>query len=250
MKKAAYMGIPDLHNYDLKSSQVNGLIQQFQDAGIPIDWLVDYRDHPERREEYAYDINIDQNTFKICLLTLIMGGTLGSVEVKSRNARGAILTAIDDYHNGSSMSSSISYMKFKRIVRPLINDIDKWHNHLLTYNQNEQTDDVMYKYEGIVNRRNPTGKIMAIGRIAPDGTIQTLEQRQITKRRLAAFVLQGQEAAFIHHLTNLSSKYGFEVVGNEHDGLLTLGQIPKEAIEEAEKHSGLRNPILEEKPFG
>jgi hypothetical protein len=56
------------------------------------------------------------------------------------------------------------------------------------------------------------------------------EQRQQLKRQLAAFVLQGREAAFILRLTALGPKYGFTPMGNEHDGLIVLGTIPLKAV--------------------
>jgi hypothetical protein len=68
-------------------------------------------------------------------------------------------------------------------------------------------------------------------------------------RKLAAFVLQGQESFFIHHLTILASKFGYRIMANEHDGLITIGEIPKEAITEASRLSGLKYARLVEKPF-
>jgi hypothetical protein len=41
----------------------------------------------------------------------------------------------------------------------------------------------------------------------------------------------------------LFSEYGFVPIGNEHDGLITIGEIPKEAID------GMPYLNLREKPF-
>ena len=38
-------------------------------------------------------------------------------------------------------------------------------------------------------------------------------------------------------------------MGNEHDGLVVLGEIPTAAVEEASRLSGLQNAKLVEKPF-
>ena len=67
---------------------------------------------------------------------------------------------------------------------------------------------------------------------------------------MAAHLLQGREALYIHTLTTLAPKYGFEVISNEHDGLVTIGEIPKAAQAEARRKSGVRRTVLAEKPFG
>jgi hypothetical protein len=62
-------------------------------------------------------------------------------------------------------------------------------------------------------------------------------------------MLQGQEAAFIHHLTLLSGKHGFVPISNQHDGLVTLGVVPEEATARAAALSGFQHVHLEEKAF-
>ena len=44
-------------------------------------------------------------------------------------------------------------------------------------------------------------------------------------------------------------EYGFEVISNEHDGLVTIGEIPKAAQAEARRKSGVRRTVLARKPF-
>jgi hypothetical protein len=62
-------------------------------------------------------------------------------------------------------------------------------------------------------------------------------------------VLQGREAAFIHHLTALGPDYGFIAMANEHDGIVVQGTIPQAAIDAAAKKSQMSDPALEEKDF-
>lgn len=52
---------------------------------------------------------------------------------------------------------------------------------------------------------------------------------------IVVHILQGQESYFIHSLTLLADKYKFTPLGNEHDGLITMGKIPDEAIQTARK---------------
>ncbi len=66
---------------------------------------------------------------------------------------------------------------------------------------------------------------------------------------MVAHLLQGMEAYFIHTLTLLADKYGFEPLGNEHDGIISLGRIPDAAIQTARELTGLYCLELREKPF-
>ncbi|AWR87060.1 hypothetical protein Mtai_v1c18260 [Meiothermus taiwanensis WR-220] len=69
------------------------------------------------------------------------------------------------------------------------------------------------------------------------------------RRKLAAFILQGREALFVHTLAALSEKYGYTVIAHEHDGLVTLEEIPHAAVEEAQNLTGMPEVRLLEKPF-
>jgi len=69
------------------------------------------------------------------------------------------------------------------------------------------------------------------------------------KAMVAAFLLQGTEHAYIHTLTMLGPKYGFRVIANEHDGVISLGWIPAEAQAEAAELSGFADAKLVIKPF-
>jgi hypothetical protein len=100
---------------------------------------------------------------------------------------------------------------------------------------------ISYWVKGKQYIKNPTGKTLCITDLKGN--------QEDKKRRLAAFVLQGFEAGFIHHLTLLSREYDYEVLSNQHDGLITLGEIPQAAVEKAKEISGLRYATLEEKAF-
>jgi len=68
-------------------------------------------------------------------------------------------------------------------------------------------------------------------------------------RDLSAFVCQGYEAAFIDHLMTLHAEYGWENRSIEHDGLITEGKIPEEAIAQARNLSAFYTAYLEEEFF-
>jgi hypothetical protein len=87
---------------------------------------------------------------------------------------------------------------------------------------------------------NAAGQTLVLDRARPEHEL---------KREAAAHMLQGQEAAYIHHLTLLAKDYGFIAVSNQHDGLVTLGEVPDDAKALAAKLSGFEDAHLEEKPF-
>jgi hypothetical protein len=74
--------------------------------------------------------------------------------------------------------------------------------------------------------------------------------------KVMAWMLQGLEAAFIHSVTILSAQSGhFSAIANEHDGLITDGEIPgikeegmSEVVEIARLMSGFHRAELVEKP--
>ena len=131
------------------------------------------------------------------------------------------------------------FSKFVVAVASLKEQIDKWHEWLLSVYVYE----FGYMHNNKRHIKNPTGMKLCVTDL-PKG--KDLWQR---KAKIAAFVLQGQEAAFIHHLTVLSSQYDYVVLQNEHDGLVTIGKIPNAAVDEAAALSGLKYAELENKPF-
>ena len=62
--------------------------------------------------------------------------------------------------------------------------------------------------------------------------------------------MQGQEAAFIHRLTTILPDYDVVPISNEHDGIVTLGMVPTEAIERAREAEDMPYAKLEIKDFG
>ena len=97
-----------------------------------------------------------------------------------------------------------------------------------------------FKQYGLVNR---TIKDMLADKFGKE------KMRLKAQRKLAAFILQGKEACFIHHLTILCDLNGIPVYKNEHDGLITGKPIKEDLVKEAAQLSGLKNPVLEEKPL-
>jgi hypothetical protein len=242
-KYLAYEGIENLNNYDLVSSQVNGLIQQLQLAGVDASWLENYRDNKESKFNYAAKVGVSVKCWKNMLCALIMGAYLPKKITRS---------VTDSLENGAGGSAIVDYIineidspeqrvevlsNFSKCVKPLKDALDRWHTYLVEY--------ALTKSVKVNHKRFLTNAVGA--KLNVSDLMRNPEWK--VKATLAAFTLQGQEAAYIHTLTSLSPKYGFKVLANEHDGLVTIGEIPVEAMEEAAKLSGLENAKLDIKEF-
>ncbi len=84
------------------------------------------------------------------------------------------------------------------------------------------------------------------GRLAESGDEP---DRYNQKAGFATSRLQGLEAAYIHALTLIQDDFDYEVLRNEHDGAVTLGEVSEEAQEMARRISGFHRAQIEEKPF-
>lgn len=244
--KALVSDLKGYYNYDLKSSQVNGLIQQFELAKIDTSWLVSYRDNTQSKYEYAALVGVSVDTWKDMLCSTIMGSFLPNVnkttikKLEQGSDLKAILDALNKEFKGDIDKVIVALEAFKNATAPLKKQLTNWHNFLVK----DYINTVGYKAnKGTLYINNPTGKKLNITELQAKNPLWKV------KATLAAFILQGQEAAFIHNLTVLSLKYSYKVCRNEHDGLYTKGEIPQEAITEAGNLSGLKFAILVEKPF-
>jgi hypothetical protein len=254
MKAAAYTGVDELRNYDLKSSQVSGLQQQFELAGLDTTWLENYRNNPNAKKEYAAQVGVSVDCWKSCLCSLLFGASLSrpgkrtakkmaaQIE-KNKDKMRAIDTALLNYlyeESGRDEVKTLEYLdRFNKVVAPLKEQLDLWHDWLINtwvlkagrlgrgsiYLDNAAGIKFDYTKE---SKANPEWKLKAM---------------------LSAFILQGIESAFIHALTVESLKHSYKVVANEHDGLIVIGEIPSEAVEQAALRSGLKYCVLEEKPL-
>lgn len=256
MKAAAFEEVDQVKNYDLKSSQIVGLIQQFEFANqygglqLSTKWLEDYRDDSEAKVRYAAMIGITEDCWKKCLCALMCYAWLPSNSKSSRAkleqlgssdaAKSAILDYLLKEANGNVDLAFEYVIKFHKAVAPFYRELEKWGNWL------HDVYSVGKSYLGRSGDRfikNPTGKTLNVTQLKKEFS------RGDVISKMIAFILQGQEAAFIHELTCLSLRpeYNYQVVGNEHDGLITIGSIPPEAVEEASRLSGLQNAVLVEK---
>lgn len=268
-KAAMYAGIPNLHNWDIKSSQSAKLIEEFEDAilagaDLDITVLTGYagkdalaaqhgvsRDVFKRAEHSPkFGAGFTHNTFESAwnsarreaTITRQKGNTYDMTfdeHVRSRlhTMPRIALEIAEDVNVPEINDPGAAYELLVKVYRPMSKEITKWRAWLV-----EEHWKAHSRSGGRGRGRyieNPCGLAFSIYNY-------DARERGI---KYATSLLQGGEAAFIHHLTLLGLKYGYEVIGNEHDGLLTIGIIPDEAVIEARDLSGFRTAEIEDKPF-
>lgn len=251
-------GVTDLveiYNYDLKAAQAYILQQELQHCNIECPWLDDYLSGKTDRQELADNANLNISTWKTVFYAIIMGGII-------KNDEGKIYLAIKNLHykkENPDKWANAHLDQLKKCFEPLIEATKQWRKHIYLSHDDRYT----YMHGGLKHWKNACGmKLKEFGLKESPGKALILVDRTIDKqyshenprhvqaiaerkRSLAAFILQGQEAAFIHHLTVLCSKHDIPVYRNEHDGLMVGQKIPQKLIKDAGKLSGFKEPQFE-----
>jgi len=240
-------------NYDLKNSQAYILLQELKACKIKCAWLESYLEDSSAKDKYAGKVGISVDLWKECFYALIMGA-----DAKSRYGK-AIFQGIKNYYSGDEKRAVKAHNKFVKVAGELIQATEEWRDYIFS----NQEGRYHYQYGGVKYWKNACGmhfknygitndedgKSVLIGRLQEEKEIRSKQDINSCKRKLAAFILQGQEACFIHHLTIICSQNGIPVYKNEHDGIITGEKIPKILVREAAKLSGLKNPELKRKPL-
>lgn len=231
MKEAAFSGLENVFNYDLRSSQGYVLLQELRLAGIDGTWLAAHLG-PGVFEKRAASFGLPKGVYKKCFFSTIMGASHVWTEGEHP---GAVQVALTE-HCGDDIA--VARELFRRVVvqlAPLKLASKQWSQWLMGESCPHRHRTQRREY-----LENAAGMAFEIDRSRPPHEL---------KREAVAHMLQGQEAAFIHRLTTLSAKYGFVPVSNQHDGLVTLGAVPEEASAEAARLSGFVDAHLEQKSF-
>ena len=250
-KRSFFRGILHLKmNYDLQSSQAYILLQELEACNLKCNWLEMYLEDPKSKKKFAKKVGVIGDVWKKCFYALIMGAN-----AKSR--LGGIFGHFKDRYPGKYREAEKAHKRFMKITGELIVATEKWRDYIYTTHDRRyhyQHDGVKYwknacgmhfKNYGMIEDKD--GKPVLIDRLHGDEEVRTKGGINKCKRKLAAFILQGQEACFIHHLTIICAENGIPVYKNEHDGLITGEKIPKKLVKKAAKLSGLNNPVLKRK---
>lgn len=279
-KAAFYSGIREamadrgreLVNYDINGSQTNKLIEEFEDAiaagaELDISVLTDYegKDVLSKRYGVSRDVfkqaehapkfgaGFPHQTFEVAwrlagkdAYDTVEEYGWGHCEHRFRTweervagelktmAGIAYAVATDPAVRGLSDPEEV-YALLKEVYGPMAREVKKWRRWLIE------------RYWKAHGRPGGGGRFVE----GPCGfafNIYDFDEKE-REAKFATNRLQGGEACFIHHLTLLGAKYGYEALANEHDGLVVLGTIPEAAVEEARRLSGFRSAEIEPKPF-
>jgi hypothetical protein len=244
-KRAAYRGISNLANYDIRSCHLAIIAQYCRQEGCPLSILEDYVANPEAKKDWARRAfgsgDEKVSLWKECIISLIYGAALGRCD-KSALFKNIVYWYADHMVSYTKEDIGRAYDNFYRVAVPFIEARKTWYRVLQEQIIPAHTHR-RYKGKGDLYLTNACGAEVLL----PD------TMRDCELRTLSSFFCQGLESAFICHLTLLSERYGFKVRSIEHDGLIVTSkykpmyQIPERAIEEARQQSGFSTAILEEK---
>ena len=276
--KAAMIENTGYINLDIKSSQVAGAETELRKCLVDTSWFDYYREIG--KERMAEKIGISVSNWKGILCSILMGGF--PLMTKSGNFKAKTIVDLLNYEcvrryicpevgltvewnfkgrfynyyatKGNDLTASMNMFAILKAVhkecKGLIDGINQWHD-LLFYSDwvaiagsfkrpdfiaTNKADCRLNLTEFTKHKPNAKSKEKANYNLKSEG-----------KRKLAAHILQGKEAAFIHYITSFSDDFGFTVVSNQHDGLIIDGNIPLELIQNAKDFAGFPNAELIEK---
>lgn len=247
MKAAAYGAVPGVRNYDVRASQVNLLAEEFAVAngsgvgglaGWPLDpaWLDDYARRPGAKDAYAKAVGVSVDTWKTALCAVLMGARLPSPGQGARSD-GAVVRALREEGGELWTEDGLEggLRRLRDALGPLPGELRRWHRWLDDHARSLPNvgggDRLVPNAAGERYRWSPSHP----------------EHRR--RAELAAHLLQGREAAFVLNLILQAERHRFRVLSHEHDGLVTLGAVPRAAVEAAKAAAGVARVVLVEKPF-
>ena len=218
MKGASVIGLvgdAGYVNYDVISSQLYALLQAFEEAALD---TAPVRDLLEQdKADIAARIGVTVDTYKACLYALLFHAWMTRDLDRALDASpdGAIVKAILEDPTENKVGA---YHRLYETMKPLQKGLGAWHEWLVTD-----------CWEALPK----TGPGYAVNDCGVTFRLGDYKEGHEQRSKMAAWYLQGKEACYVHHLTLLGPKYGYTVVANEHDGVLSDGEIPQEALDEA-----------------
>ncbi len=247
----------NLYNYDLKNSQALFLLEELWYSEIKCLWLKKYLADPKKmKNKLAEKIGIPVSVFKNCFYAMIMGAN-PKLDVRVFNKAiqqyivpGSVYRYIYEYCKKDVKRAKTLHRAFLREIKALNLAVKRWRDYIysskdLRYNYThsrvkywKNACDMKYKEFGIVNN-----ELLSFDEDRDPN-------KETCKREIAAFMLQGLEAVFIHNLIIECSEKGIPVYRNEYDGLITGRPIPEKLVDKISKKLNLKfKPLLELKPI-
>jgi hypothetical protein len=250
VKSLAY-SIPNVHNYDIKSSQTIGLrhmVDVLQKIGVDIS--------AKPLDDYLRTSNGFAGKRRVAVMNALPEGLVKRVEhaIKFGAYLPSSMKKAKQVRCETGRLPVIAELVEENYQRPGIQDnvISILHHEFeaMAYMIRDLSGVLLTTYWNEFSKSGGRGKgqIMVNAAGLPFCKYD-YEEGHTRRSKAMAWYLQGLEAAYIHALTVLSRGYDYEVFANEHDGCITVGEIPQAAMEEAREISGFREAELAEKPF-
>lgn len=217
VKQVIYRHLKDVHNYDIKSSQTSAMRFWANKLGMDTAALDNY---PGKTKAAEY-CSLRKEEAKTIEHAIKFGAALP----KNLKQKCAINREVN--LNNSKLK------RVKQVYAPL---------KKFVYDLSETLSTDYYEE----NKKRGSWSI-----VNPAGIRWKKKNRPAFRRRVSVMVwaLQGLEAAFIHHITTLGKDYYYNAFANEHDGVITKGEISDGAIEEARELTGWHSCKLVKKDF-
>ena len=270
MKHEAFYFIPNVRNYDLKSSQMYALKYAFMSARFDTSIVDKYLEID--KAIWASKVGVDKDTWKGLIYGAYYGGFPTSMFKKDGNIKNiktfgllrlevvrnhiCKYLGIDTWYNYDKNrhecnDSPYVNKKIKRILeafytqnKDLLNELKEWRYFLATDFIESNVD------------RSIRGKLIILNRSGmPIDMSEYINGKGVVsnkgKRDLASHILQGQEAQFISCITkySLEPDCPYRVMNDQHDGVIVQGFIPDEYQEKARQETKFKFAYLEPKSF-
>lgn len=259
-KSAALVGIENIFNYDIKGSQPNCLILQLNNAGISCPWLVDYLNDPNGKYSLSKKVGISVDSWKGCVYAVFFGANLLHTTEKNIRDEYLDIKRIEAENLLRPKNDQLVKRKPSAILKHLLlntNDVDELCRLFIKLKEELKPlcKAIKLWQKWLIDVYVPANTFITGGKKVIRGYASDLDYSVYVAKKegharnscISSFVLQNMEAAYILELTKLSNKYNFKVVSWEHDGIITISEVPEEAKLEAMNASGFITAVLEEK---
>jgi hypothetical protein len=219
------------YNYDLKASQLNIFRWYLERAQIEHDWLIKYVTDPAFKQSIITQSAISANTFKVCLIAILMGSNF--------NEDNKVMTYIrEDKPDITKKEIAV----IKDLLKPLQKIISTWNSYLI---KSFIKDNLIATKKGKCIK-NKIDKNFYLDDL---WNVKTSKWFSKLPRCLTAHLLQGYESYYIFVLSSILFKIGIEIVSAQHDGIITKQLIPATAIKQANLITGYQYAEMVIKPF-
>lgn len=226
----------EIKNWDIKNCQIQCLQHEFQRFGIDTSWVDAYLKNNDSKNEMSDRIGVDVHSWKSMLYSLTLGGKTNLVTVGGFSSISNVLinALCADAKNPTANELDrvrAAHREFELATAGLKASLSEWKDKLV--------ENHSHIHKGVKHWKNSCGKSFVFN---PN------QQLPKNKRVLAAHMIQGMEAYFIHTLTVKAKSFDVKVVDNEYDGVRVLGDLSDRLQMAVRAETGLNFEVVE-KPY-